>query len=281
MPNGRDEGLLALERGAIDLIQKPKFGMKRLFEESRIRICETVKAAARVRPRWKSEARRGGFGPPRGGRERVPPLSGSARALAATDRVIAIGAASGAGMEALRVVLGGLPASSPAVVVALDLPEGYPSAFARRLASDCSVAVKEAGEDEQVEPGKVIFAPADRHLVLVRDGIGYRTKLRAGPLVSGHRPAADVLFRSVARSGGRRAVGVVLSGAGGDGAGGLAEIKAAGGRTLAQDEASSLVFEMPRSAVERNAAELVLPLEHIAATITRLCDQDPGGAALG
>jgi two-component system chemotaxis response regulator CheB len=193
----------------------------------------------------------------------LPPPSGRATSRT-TEMVVCIGASTG-GTEALREVLIALPANSPGIVVVQHMPESFTRAFARRLDGMCEVDVKEAEDGDTVMRGRVLIAPGGlRHMMLERQGARYVAAVREGPLVSRHRPSVDVLFRSAARNAGSNAVGIIMTGMGDDGARGLLEMKQAGARTLAQDEATSIVFGMPKEAIARGAADRVVPLNAIA-----------------
>jgi two-component system chemotaxis response regulator CheB len=192
----------------------------------------------------------------------LPPPSGRAMSRT-TEMVVCLGASTG-GTEALREVLEALPANAPGVVVVQHMPENFTRAFAKRLNSLCEVDVKEAVDGDPVLRGHVLIAPGGKHLMLERQGARYHVSVRDGPLVSRHRPSVDVLFRSAARSAGSNAVGVIMTGMGDDGARGLLEMKQAGARTFAQDEATSIVFGMPKEAIARGAADRVIPLGTIA-----------------
>jgi len=177
--------------------------------------------------------------------------------------VVCIGASTG-GTEALREVLEALPANAPGIVVVQHMPESFTGAFARRLDGLCEVDVKEAADGDPVLRGHVLIAPGGKHLMLERQGARYHVAVKDGPLVSRHRPSVDVLFRSAARAAGTNAVGIIMTGMGDDGARGLLEMKQAGARTFAQDEATSIVFGMPKEAIARGAADKVVPLQSIA-----------------
>jgi two-component system chemotaxis response regulator CheB len=267
--DGCETTLKALEYGAIDVIQKPRVGTKQFLEESRIRICDAVKgaASARLRP---------GHGRPRMATE--PKLTADAvlpggrptAMIQTTERVVAIGASTG-GTEAVRVVLEALPVDAPGMVIVQHMPEHFTATFAQRLDGLCAISVKEAADGDPVLRGHALIAPGNRHTLLKRSGARYYVEVRDGPLVARHRPSVDVLFRSVARYAGRNAVGVLMTGMGDDGARGLGEMKEAGALTIAQDEATSVVFGMPAEAIKRGAADQVLPLERIAGSVLRAC----------
>src|SRR6202012_2023124 len=188
-----------------------------------------------------------------------PPVAGHAMART-TETVVCIGASTG-GTESLRVVLEALPATSPGIVIVQHMPEKFTEAFARRLDGLCEMEVKEAADGDAVLRGRALIAPGNRHMLLQRSGARYFVTVKDGPLVSRHRPSVDVLFRSAARSAGSNAVGIIMTGMGDDGARGLLEMKQAGAPTVAQDEATSVVFGMPKEAIALGAADRVLPLD--------------------
>jgi two-component system chemotaxis response regulator CheB len=258
--------LKALEYGAADIICKPKLGTKEFIYESKIRICDAVKAAARSRmPKPRLH-----IAEPKLSADAVIPKVKSQAMVQTTERVVAIGASTG-GTEALRVFLEALPADSPGMVVVQHMPEMFTAAFARRLDGLCEVSVKEAVNDDTVVRGRVLIAPGNRHTLLKRSGARYFVEVRDGPLVSRHRPSVDVLFRSAARYAGKNAVGVIMTGMGDDGAHGMLEMHEAGAATIAQDEATCVVFGMPNEAIKLGGAQQVLPLELMAPEVLRLC----------
>jgi two-component system chemotaxis response regulator CheB len=179
-----------------------------------------------------------------------------------TDKVIAIGASTG-GTEALRELLTALPPDAPGLVIVQHMPEMFTAAFARRLNELCRVEVREASNGDRVIEGRALIAPGNRHTLLRRSGAHYTVEVSDGPLVSRHRPSVDILFQSVARAAGPNAIGVILTGMGDDGADGLLDMRRAGAHTIAQDEASCVVFGMPKEAIARGAAEDVLALQRI------------------
>src|SRR6185369_6944376 len=164
-----------------------------------------------------------------------------------------------------------LPGDAPGMVIVQHMPEKFTAAFARRLDGLCAVSVKEAEDNDTVVRGHVLIAPGNRHTMLKRSGARYHVEVREGPLVCRHRPSVDVLFRSVARYAGKNAVGVIMTGMGDDGARGMLEMKEAGARTIAQDEASCVVYGMPAEAVKRGGVEQILPLDSISAAVLNLC----------
>jgi len=267
---GSETLMQALEAGAVDVILKPRLDTAHFLQESRLRICEAVKAAAQARLQRLPAARTPMAPPPRKLSADVmlpPPTRGHAMART-TDRVICIGASTG-GTESLRLVLETLPAACPGIVIVQHMPEKFTEAFARRLDSLCEVEVKEAADGDAVLRGRVLIAPGNRHMLLQRSGARYYVAVKDGPLVSRHRPSVDVLFRSAAHSVGANGVGIIMTGMGDDGSRGLLEMKQVGALTVAQDEATSVVFGMPKEAIALGAADKVLQLDRLAAEIVR------------
>jgi two-component system chemotaxis response regulator CheB len=271
----------ALEAGAVDIIAKPRIGVADHLAENAMMICETVKGAAKARLR----ARRGRGASPAGtpGQDEpaprltadviLPPASGRARAMAKTTEIVVCVGASTGGTEALRTFLTALPADAPGVVIVQHMPERFTAAFAKRLDGLCEVAVKEAEDGDPVLRGHVLVAPGGRHMLLERRGARYHVAVRDGPLVSRHRPSVDVLFRSAARAAGPNAVGLIMTGMGDDGARGMLEMKQAGAFNIAQDEASCIVFGMPKEAIARGGVDRVAGLDALAREVIRAQDQ--------
>jgi two-component system chemotaxis response regulator CheB len=254
----------ALEAGAVDVVTKPRMGSVEYLQMSRMRICDTAKAAAQARlrgPRPKpitveKKLTADAVLPAmtaRPGRP-VPELG---------TRIVCIGASTG-GTEALRDVLEALPPGAPPIVIVQHMPEKFTAAFARRLDSLCAIEVKEAEDGDDVLPGRALIAPGNRHMTLQRIGVRFKVAIVDGPPVSRHRPSVDVLFRSAAQAAGANAVGVILTGMGDDGAQGLLEMRNAGAFTIAQDEESCVVFGMPKEAIQRGAANKVVPLSRVS-----------------
>ncbi len=255
-----DTTFRALELGAVDFVTKPKLdvatGTLSLADE----LVTKVKAAAQARPRPR---------PPEPAR---PIVRGSALAgglFRTTHQVLAFGASTG-GCEALATIIGGLPADAPGAVAVIHMPEGFTRSFAARLDKSCAVRVSEARDGDRVIPGHVLIAPGNFHLEVVRNGAATAVRTRAGEPVNRHRPSVDVLFESCARELGPNAVGVILTGMGDDGARGLLAMRKAGARTVAQDEATCVVFGMPKEALALGAAGDVLPLDRIAPHLLRI-----------
>jgi len=259
---GAQSTFKALEYGAVEIITKPRMGTKQFIEDSRNEICDAVKAAAQAKLRPLTPSRR------------VEPklnadciLSPATHAMAeTTEKVVAIGASTG-GTEALRVVLEMLPADTPGIVIVQHMPELFTRAFAQRLDSLCAITVKEAETNDTIIRGRALIAPGNHHMLLKRSGARYYVEIKDGPLVSRHRPSVDVLFRSAARYAGRNAVGVILTGMGDDGAHGMLEMKQAGAVTIAQDEATCIVFGMPKEAIKLGGVDKILPLQSVARAI--------------
>ena len=264
---GSETALKALEYGAVEIIQKPRLGTKQFLEESKIRICDAIKAAAIARPRPISRRQ---TVEPKLNADAVIAKSATKAMIQTTEKVVIVGASTG-GTEALREFLEALPPDSPGIVIVQHMPEHFTASFARRLDEICRISVKEAEDNDTVIPGRALIAPGNQHTILKRSGARYYVEIRQGPLVSRHRPSVDVLFRSAARYAGRNAVGVIMTGMGDDGANGLLEMREAGAATIAQDEATCVVFGMPQEAIKRGAADRVLPLEEIAGAVLRQC----------
>jgi two-component system chemotaxis response regulator CheB len=264
----------ALEAGALDIILKPRINTKQFLLESSVRICDAVKAAAGAdlsrlprKGRMAATVRQAPTAKLTADAMLPPPARREAMSRT-TETIVCIGASTG-GTESLKVVLEALPPDSPGVVVVQHMPEHFTAAFARRLDSLCQVDVKEAEDGDTVLRGRVLIAPGNRHTMLRRSGARYYLEVKDGPLVSRHRPSVDVLFRSAARFAGANATGIIMTGMGDDGAKGLKEMQAAGALTIAQDEATSVVFGMPREAILLGAADKVMPLHLLAAQIVQ------------
>jgi two-component system chemotaxis response regulator CheB len=268
---GTQGALQAMEEGAVAVVAKPRLGIREFLQDSAIALEEALRgaAAARLRPRTHSAASSGHRG------EAGLAVAGP-RLRVTTDRVLAIGASTG-GTEALRVILESLSPDCPGLVIVQHMPEIFTKAFADRLNQTCRIEVKEAAHGDRVVEGRALIAPGNRHTIVVRDGAHYAVQVTDGPLVSRHRPSVDVLFRSVAAAAGPNAVGVILTGMGADGADGLLAMKRAGGSTIAQDEASCVVFGMPKEAIVRGGVDDVVPLPLIPASmLAKACSQGPG-----
>jgi two-component system chemotaxis response regulator CheB len=258
---GSQTAFKALEYGAVDIIQKPKMGIKQFIEESRILICDSIKAASLVRR--KKVVATTFHVPPKLSADAVLPKVINNSMIQTTEKVVAVGASTG-GTEALKAFLEVLPEDVPGIVIVQHMPENFTRAFANRLNGICKVSVKEAENDDTVIRGRVLIAPGNKHTLLKRSGARYYVEVKDGPLVSRHRPSVDVLFRSTARYAGKNAVGIIMTGMGDDGARGMQEMKEAGAFNIAQDEASCVVFGMPKEAIKLGGVDRVLPLGMIA-----------------
>ena len=253
--------LRALELGATDFVTKPSIDLQHGTREIAHEIIEKVKTAARARVRLRPSL-------PSNGPARPLP-SKSEALLKSTHKVIAIGASTG-GTEALRDVLTELPANTPGVVIVQHMPEKFTQSFAERLNSLCQMQVHEAKDGDRILPGHILIAPGGYHMEVTRSGANYNVRVFMAEPVNRHRPSVDVLFQSCARYLGGNAVGAILTGMGNDGARGLLAMRQAGARTVAQDEASCVVFGMPKEAIALGGAEEVLPLPKISASILRM-----------
>lgn len=265
--NGSQTALKAIEYGAVEIIAKPVMGTKQFIEESRIRICDAVKAASlatikRMAPSPVIEPKRTA--------DVILAKPTRHAMVQTTEKVVVVGASTG-GTEALRIFLEALPLDSPGIMIVQHMPAHFTSSFAQRLDTLCRVSVKEAENGDTVLRGRALIAPGDRHMLLKRSGARYYAELKDGPLVSRHRPSVDVLFRSAARYAGQNAVGVIMTGMGDDGARGMLEMRESGAHTIAQDEATSVVFGMPMEAIKREAVNRVVPLPGIAGAVLTAC----------
>lgn len=265
--HGSQSALRALELGAVEIIAKPRIGTRMFLEESKVRICDAICAAAKARISPISQRRRI---EPKLTADAVLPRPTSRAMAHTTEKVVTVGASTG-GTEALRLFLQMLPPDAPGMVIVQHMPENFTRAFADRLDSTCQVTVKEAENDDTVMRGRILIAPGNRHALLKRSGARYYLEVKDGPLVSRHRPSVDVLFRSTARYAGSNAVGVIMTGMGDDGAQGMLEMKQAGAFTIAQDEATCVVFGMPKEAIKKGGVDRVLPLDGIAGLVLQQC----------
>ncbi|VTU20566.1 protein-glutamate methylesterase/protein-glutamine glutaminase [Variovorax sp. RA8] len=252
---GSEIALRALELGAIDFVTKPRLGVRDGLIQYTEHIAGKIRAAAQARllPSRPAAAL------PAAGSAQEPLLRSP---LLSTEKLIIIGASTG-GTEAIREVLQPLPPDAPAVLIAQHMPPGFTRSFAQRLDGLCRIHVKEAEQGERVLPGYAYIAPGGWHLALGRSGANYVAQLNQEPPVNRHRPSIDVLFDSAARHAGKNAIGMILTGMGRDGAEGLLRMRQAGAHTLSQDEASCVVYGMPREAVLLGAVDEVSPLNEI------------------
>jgi two-component system chemotaxis response regulator CheB len=279
--------LEALAAGAVAIVTKPKLGLKKFLEDASADLVGAVKTAGHANvSRLKASLRSAGAHASSGavmnnrvaaggGMHAVPQKNtadvvlappGSHAMKETTERIVALGTSTG-GTQALELVLTALPRACPGIVVVQHMPEKFTAAFAARLDSLCQVSVQEAVHGQRLLPGHVLIAPGGKHMMLRRSGAYYYTDVTDGPLVNRHKPSVDVLFRSVAKFAGANAIGVIMTGMGDDGARGLLEMREAGAMTAAQDEASCVVFGMPKEAIALGGAKNILPLTRIAQTI--------------
>ena len=251
-PKGGKTAMEALSAGAVEVMCKP--GPAYTVGDACRDLVEKIKAASRVRMD-----------------KNITDQSGTTQVkrlhmVETTNKIFAIGASTG-GVQALAKVLSALPANAPGTLVVQHMPAQFTTSFAERLNGECQVNVKEAQSGDRVIPGRVLIAPGGFHMSLQRSGANYYVNVKDGPPVCRQKPSVEVMFHSVAKYAGANAVGAILTGMGNDGAGGLLNMRQNGAHTIAQDEASSIVFGMPKEAIERGAAEKVVPLSHIAQTL--------------
>jgi len=246
---GSEITMRALELGAVDFVTKPRISIQSGMREYTELISDKIRAAARARIKPRSVQ----------AQVQAPVLPQLRSPLTSSEKLIIIGASTG-GTEAIREFLMQMPSDCPGILIAQHMPEGFTTSFAKRLDSLCKISVREAAGGERVLPGHAYIAPGHSHLLLARSGANYVTRLDQGPPVNRHRPSVDVLFRSAAEAAGKNAVGVILTGMGKDGAAGMLDLKEAGAYNFAQDEASCVVFGMPREAIALGAAHEIAPL---------------------
>ena len=267
---GTQSALKALEYGAVEIVTKPQMHTKEFIEESKIKICDIIKAAAvsklkrktyrvakplEVKPKLTADAviaKGRGYSLPK-----------------TTEIVISVGASTG-GTEALREFLEEMPVDAPGIVIVQHMPEHFTRSFAERLNDLCQISVKEAEDGDSILQGRALIAPGNKHTLLRRSGARYYVEVKDGPLVNRHRPSVDVLFRSTALYAGSNAIGIIMTGMGDDGAKGLLEMKEAGAKTIAQDEDSCVVYGMPKEAYDRGGVMEQLDFQGILKKIATL-----------
>lgn len=265
---GSDKAMEALACGASEVVAKPQMHTRELLQESTVILCDAIKAAYHSRKKKKHiEASREFVVTKKLSVDAVLEKKKS-RVSRTSDRVTAIGSSTG-GTEALYQLLTAMPLDAQGIVIVQHMPAGFTKSFANRLNQLCEIKVKEAEDGDVVERGCALIAPGNKHMMLVRNGSTYHVRIEDGPLVNRHRPAVDVLFRSVAQSAGQNSIGIILTGMGDDGAKGLLEMREAGAHTIAQDEETCVVFGMPREAIHLGAADVVMPLNEIACHVNR------------
>lgn len=258
---GAETTMQALSAGAVAIITKPKAGLKQFLEDSSSDLVGAVKAAALA------NVRRLNSSPtlqPKAKLTADAMITAGTQAMAqTTERIVVIGTSTG-GTQALEAVLTQLPRVTPGIVIVQHMPEKFTSAFANRLNSLCEIEVREAADNDRVVPGRALIAPGGRHMILKRSGAQYHVEVADGPLVNRHKPSVDVLFRSAAKYAGKNALGIIMTGMGDDGARGMKEMHDMGAKTLAQDEASCVVYGMPKEAVKLGGVNRSVALENIA-----------------
>ncbi len=253
-PKNSETAMKALELGAVEVLAKPAGSYS--SHDISIRLAHAIKAAAsaqvqKVSPQKDLQAPQ----------DKIKPVE-----FKTTNKIIAIGASTG-GTKAIETVLAGMPANAPATVIVQHMPEAFTRAFANRMNEICRMQVREANDNDHAIPGLVLIAPGNYHMLLQRSGGNYVVRIKDGPRVHYQRPSVDVLFQSVAAHAGRNAVGAILTGMGADGAKGLLAMKKSGAYNIAQDEKTSIVFGMPKEAIELNAAHKIVPLPQISREI--------------
>jgi two-component system chemotaxis response regulator CheB len=258
--SGAQTSMSALAAGAVSIIAKPKIGLKQFLEDASEDMVTAVKAVARANVKALRVSAKNTADVIMAAADKQSAM------IQTTDRVVALGTSTG-GTQALEVVLTSLPRVTPGIVIVQHMPEKFTAAFAQRLNGLCQIEVKEAQNNDRVTNSRALIAPGGKHMLLRRTGAQYYVEVMDGPLVNRHRPSVDVLFRSVAKCAGANALGVIMTGMGDDGAAGLAEMRKAGARTLAQDEASCVVYGMPKEAVKRGGVEKTVPLNAIGREI--------------
>lgn len=258
---GSEITMRALELGAVDFVTKPKLSIQSGMLEYSDMIADKIRAASKARLRARVASR----APMDANASDLPLISNP---LISSEKLIAIGASTG-GTEAIKSFLIQMPSDSPGILITQHMPEGFTRSFAKRLNGLCKIVVAEAAGDERVLPGHAYIAPGNAHLKLVRSGANYVTQLDFGAPVNRHRPSVDVLFESVAHHAGKNAVGVILTGMGKDGASGMLQMKEAGATNFAQDEASCVVFGMPREAIALDAAHEIGALNDLPQMVLR------------
>ena len=255
-PKGGKTALEALAAGAVEVISKP--GPAYSVDEACRELVEKIKTASRAQINKKTINQQQGD------------MSSKRLSMAeTTNKIFAIGASTG-GVQALTQLLPALPTNAPGTLVVQHMPALFTTSFAERLNNECAVNVREAQNGDHVIPGLVLIAPGGLHMLLQRSGANYYVTVKDGPAVCRQRPSVEVLFNSVAKYAGANAIGVILTGMGNDGATGLLNMRNSGARTIAQDEASSIVFGMPKEAIAKNAAEKIVPLSDVAKTMINL-----------
>lgn len=283
---GTEVALKALEYGASEIIGKPAMNPDQFFQESHIMLCDVVKAAAHAKLKRKKPGEYAETQPikeapkvvsnasissvsPKYTADVVLEKSSVNDIIVSTDKVIVLGSSTG-GTEAIRKLLRDLPENMPGIAIVQHMPEGFTRSFSNSLNQISKLEVKEAENGDKLYKGRVLIAPGSKHMLLKRVGKEYFVEVKEGPLVNRHRPSVDVLFRSAARYAGKNAVGVILTGMGNDGAKGMSEMHEMGAKTIAQDEASCVVFGMPKEAIKAGAVDDIVSIDNMAEHLVKL-----------
>ncbi|WP_109511933.1 protein-glutamate methylesterase/protein-glutamine glutaminase [Pseudomonas ovata] len=260
---GANVSVQALAAGAVGIFTKARLGLRQSLEQMSGELIRTIEDAARTRP--------GAFRPPAGLQAVQQKPAAATGLLQTTDRVVALGCSTG-GTQALEFVLRQLPRDCAGIVIVQHMPEKFTADFARRLDSLCQIEVREARHLDRVHTGLALIAPGGLHMQLKRNGAHYQVEVLDGPPVNRHKPSVDVLFRSVARQAGANTLGIIMTGMGDDGARGLLAMRDSGAQTVAQDEASCVVFGMPKEAIRMGAAQTIEPLSRVPLLIQQFGD---------
>jgi len=264
---GASTTMEAMAAGAVNIITKPKMGLKQFLEDSSSEMLSAVKAAGMSNVRRLTSSVASAPPPKLSTDAMLAAKAASVTAMAVTtDRIVAIGTSTG-GTQALEAVLTKLPAVCTGIVIVQHMPEKFTAMFAQRLNGLCQVEVKEAQNGDRVMPGRALIAPGGKHMMLKRSGAQYFVEVSDGPLVNRHKPSVDVLFRSVAQVAGKNALGVIMTGMGDDGARGMKEMHTAGAQTVAEDESTCVVFGMPKEAIKLGGVDRIVPLDRISQEI--------------
>lgn len=256
-----ETAVLAMKLGAVDIIEKPKVGLKNFLEESEILFIDSVRAASNARVKTHSFQNDDS----KFLENHKQPKTDFSK-IDTTDKLIAIGTSTG-GTQALEFILTQLNIHCPGIVIVQHMPEKFTEAFANRLNQVCKIQVKEAKDGDRVQLGSAYIAPGNKHMEIYLSGAQFHIRVLDGPLVNRHRPSVDTLFHSVAKAAGKNAKGIIMTGMGNDGANGLLKMKQSGAHTIAQDEASCVVFGMPKEAISKGAVNTILPLSKIVGEV--------------
>lgn len=261
--DGSKVALEALSAGAVAVVAKPRLGLKQFLEDSRRELLQTLKAAARSRPRRAPIAQRPPISNPA---PSLRPTAAGLHTLLSVNKPVVIGSSTG-GTQALELVITALPGDAPGIAIVQHMPEKFTAMYAQRLDGICAMNVREAKDGDRLERGVVLIAPGGRHMQLRKAGGQYFAVVVDGPPVNRHKPAVDVLFRSVAECAGKDVLAIILTGMGDDGARGMKLLHERGARTIAQNEETCVVFGMPKEAIQLGAVDEIIPITQVASAI--------------